>query len=140
MHSKALTMWTLAFLIMVMIISVIVLGIIVLLQSFTQKSCSKGQEDEILKIMDKAKEIRGRPGYEVVYFEVKKECVDYVTYDGNLKVKYKTVKDPVEYQTGFPWNGFEQLEQRQLKPGNYFFRVLADRVELMGGASDSNSQ
>jgi len=126
MHSKALTMWTIAFLIMIMIIATIVIGVIFLFQSFVQKPCSKGQEDEILKVMNKVKEMGGRPGYEVVYFEVKKECVEDVTYDGNLKVKYKTVKDPIPYQTDFPWNGIENLE-----PGNYPLRVFADSVELM---------
>jgi hypothetical protein len=119
---------------------VVVAGMIIVLVVipgiFIPKLCSVGQVEEIQKIENKVKEIKGKPGYEVVYFEVKKECVEYIESGGNiLNVKYKIVNDTIKYPTDnttfeFNWN----FEEKQLRPDNYPLKVFADRVELMGGS------
>lgn len=121
--------WTLeiAFVIVILTASAIIF-LLYLFEGSLKPICPVGQANEIQKIVNKVNEIKGRPGYEVVYLEVKGECVEYIESGGKkLMVKYKTVNDPVEYPTEFDWN-FEG----KLNPGNYPLRVFADRVELMG--------
>jgi len=130
MHSKATSKWTIeVFLCIVVVIAGIIIILIALTTGFVKDICPRGQEDEIFKIMNKANEIRGRPGYEIVYFEVK-DCVKSITTTGlNLTVQYTTVTEgkPVEYYTGITWD----FKGQTLTQGSYPFKIFEDRAELM---------
>jgi hypothetical protein len=135
MSSKAMSKWTIElFICMIIVVAGTIAILIILPGFFIPKICPKAQEEEILKVENKVKEIKGRPGYEVVYFEVKKECVKYVRYDSsskNLKVQYTTTGEEVAYSTGFVWN-IAQDPEGKLYPGYHPLKVYEDKVELGG--------
>lgn len=131
MHSKAMAKWTIElFLCMLVIVAGIIIILVALPIFFTQKLCPQAQAEDIIKIKNKVDELKGKPGYEIVYFEVKKECVEKITPSGTtLKVKYTTIgrDDTVDYDTGAKWSNIPDLY-----PDTYALRIYADRVELMG--------
>jgi hypothetical protein len=130
MHSRAMSKWTIElFLCIVVIVAGMIIVLVAIPGIFIPKVCPVGQAEEIQKIVNKVNEIKGRPGYEVVYFEVKKECVEYIESGVNiLNVKYKTVNDTIKYPIDKPNYEFD-WNIGTLKPGNYPLRVFADRVE-----------
>ena len=132
MFSKAMSKWTIElFICMLIVVAGIILALIAIPGFFISKLCPKAQAEEIQKVMNKVNEMKGRPGYEVINFEVKKECVEYVTYDQgskNLMVQYTTTEGKVPYSTGFEWD----FGGKNLGPKTYPLRVYEDRVELNG--------
>jgi LPS O-antigen subunit length determinant protein (WzzB/FepE family) len=130
MHSKAVTKWTIELFIVILVIIVAIIILLVKVpELFVKILCPKAQIEEINKIQNKVNEVKGRPGYEVVYFEVKKECVENIKYaNQELIVKYTKASDPIKYKTDFDWDIGDGIG-----PGDYPLRVYADRVELMGG-------
>jgi PDZ domain-containing secreted protein len=135
MLSKAVTKWTIeVFLCIVVIVAGMIIILLAMSSIFVPEICPRGQEDEILKVVDKVKEVSGRPGYEIVYFEVKKECVEYIksSDDGRkLKVKYKTVENETTYPTDGEFDFEWKIETLTPSDTLYPLRVFADRVEVM---------
>lgn len=130
MHSKAMVKWTIElFLCMLVIVAGIIIILVALPIFFTQKLCPQAQAEDIMGIKNKVDELKGKPGYEIVYFEVKNECVEKITPSGTiLNVKYTTVENPVPYDTDAEW-----INTDPLYPNTYTLRVFADRVEVMRG-------
>ena len=122
------------FLCIIVISAGVFIVLVEILPIFTPKVCPVNQEEEIQKIINKVNEMKSRPGYEVVYFEIMKNCVEYIRYDEENKeliVKYKTTDEiPYGKSAGidFEWN----IGDVKLPPGKYPLRVYADRVEIMG--------
>jgi hypothetical protein len=94
------------------------------------KTCPAGQEEAIQQVEDKANGLKGKPGYETVYFEVKKDCVTSIEIANNgrtLKIHYKSLAEgeTYDYKTSIEW------DTGTLYANTYALRVYANSVELM---------
>jgi len=130
MFKKAVSKWTIAFLVGFILTVAIIIMVVVVVPGFSPVSCSLAQGTEIQNVELKVDEMRGKSGYESMYFEIK-DCVEEIKYDDGakiIKVKYTTAKNPVEYSTKVRWDNTETLNT----PGDYLFRVYEDHVENMG--------
>jgi hypothetical protein len=135
MHSKAATKWTIeVFLCIVVVVAGMIIVLLFISSAFVKEVCPRGQEDEIFKIMNKAKELKGKPGYEIVYFKVK-DCVKQIEFSGTiLKVQYTTVKvgDTIDYSTDITWSIPSDKNPITI-PDSYPFKVSEDKAEYVGG-------
>lgn len=97
---------------------------------FAKQNCPRAQELEIKKVWNKVNEIKGRPGYEIVYFKMK-DCVEWIGEynDTHIFVKYTTADESIPYPTNADWPPNNRLMDQPGKP--YTLRVFADRVELV---------
>lgn len=133
MPKKAASKWTIAFLAGFILTIGIILMVVVLPGLFYKEICPRGQEREIFNVWTKVEEMKGKAGYETMYFEVK-DCVqtiDYVEideYKGNLSVKYKTATETVKYPTNVRWDNTGIMKN----PRTYYLKVFEDRVEVVG--------
>ena len=130
MFKKAVSKWTIAFLAGFILTVAVIIMVVVVFPLFSSFSCSMAQGTEIQNVELKVDEMRGKSGYESMYFEVK-DCVEEIKYDDDakkIKVKYTTTEVPVEYSTKVRWDNTETLNT----PGSYLFRVYEDHVENMG--------
>ena len=133
MHSKAVVKWmSELFLPMVVVVAAIVIIILAISSLFVVDVCPKGQENEIFKVMNKAKELKSKPGYEIIYFEVK-DCVKEIISNGTiLNIQYTTVEGgrTIDYDTGITWANIPN--DKISNQGSYPFKVSEDRAEWIG--------
>lgn len=98
--------------------------------------CPRAQEIEIQNVWIKVEEVRQKPGYEIMYFNVK-DCVDWIKYevkdkDRRILVNYTTSEEPISYSTNAEWIEESTKGPMHLtEPGTYYFRVFGDRVEVL---------
>lgn len=124
MYKKAVSKWSIElFLVMVIVTAGVIAVLILSPMLFVSEICPRGQQMEIQNVENKIEKMRGKTGYEIVYFEVK-DCVEWIRYgEGKLKVKYNTAETPVEYEIS-DWDDVA-LEGS----GTYPLKVFSDHVE-----------
>lgn len=129
LSKKAGMKWSIELFLCILIVTAGVILVVLFFPGlFAKQNCPRAQELEIKKVWNKVKEVKGRPGYEIVYFKMK-DCVTEIKYeesDEMLKVQYTTTENPIEYPTNADWFP-DKLEE----PGTYTLRVFSDRVELV---------
>lgn len=131
MLKKAVSKWTIAFLAGFILTAGIISIIILVFPDIYKVPCATAQENEIRNVWLKVEEVKQKPGYETMYFEVK-SCVEWIEYEAdNLKVKYKTAVNPILYPTNVRWD-MNAVTGSMKEQKTYYLKVFEDHVEVMG--------
>jgi len=141
MFKKAASKWVFAFLAGVILTAGVILMVVVIPGFFHTELCPRAQEREIQNVYIKVEEMRGKAGYETMYFEVK-ECVEEIKYvesdnSKSITVKYTTANTPIPYFTNAEWIKSQPYGDPMdlVEPGTYYFRVSEGSVKELSKVS-----
>ena len=121
-----------------LVLAVLVVGIAIVAVYFPivfkKKSCQTAQEDELQNLLPVIEDVQVKPGYRIVYFNVR-ECVKKFEFNGtHVIITYKigTTDEKVEVypKTGkWPtiWVGIDKLNN----PGIHTLKVYAHEIIVM---------